>query len=104
MVLSEPTVTVHELEEGDDFFIMACDGLWDVVSGADALAYAARYMPAAGGGGSGDGGGEDSGAAAACEALVSLALKLGSADNITVVVVDLRDRGTDGAFVARAAR
>jgi len=32
LVLATPEVREHTLEEGDDFLVLATDGLWDVLS------------------------------------------------------------------------
>ncbi len=67
---------VRELCAGDDLAIVASDGLWDVIGPGEACAIAA---------GAGD-------AARAARALSEAALRKGSGDNVSVVVVDLRCR------------
>lgn len=32
MITAEPDITVTEIEEGDRFFMLACDGVWDVMT------------------------------------------------------------------------
>jgi len=74
LVLAEPDVVHRTLEPQDALLILACDGLWDAVEDAPALALALRYDdPQAG-----------------AQALVERALAYGSTDNITVAVARWR--------------
>ena len=75
-----PEVRSIQLEESDDFLILASDGLWDVVSSAEAVTAARKSLAA------------DRDAAAAAAVLVERAKQLGSTDNISVVVVLLHGR------------
>jgi len=81
LIISVPEVGEHILPEsfsGDRMFmIMACDGLWDVVTNELAVSYVRRIL-------SQDGSFEN-----CSEKLVKLALKLGSLDNVSVIVVPL---------------
>lgn len=78
LVLAECEVSVSELGEEDEFIIIACDGLWDVVSSDLAVRYVKdrirdhlhRPTPQF-----------------ACDELVRLALRLGSGDNVTAIVI-----------------
>ncbi|ETV75106.1 hypothetical protein H257_10684 [Aphanomyces astaci] len=71
---AEPDVVVHALDAiSDKFLILASDGLWDVVSNKKA-AKVALSSPSA---------------QAAAAALCKLAMKRGTHDNVTVLVVDL---------------
>ena len=72
-VTASPTVTAVPLTALDEFVIIACDGLWDVVSDAEAVAIVV---------GLGDGD-----AAKGAEALTAEAVRRGSQDNITCMVV-----------------
>jgi serine/threonine protein phosphatase PrpC len=76
-----PEVTSIHLSPEDDFVVLATDGLWDQVSSQAAVAAARRSLA------------ERNDAAAASEALVDRAQKLGSGDNISVVVLLLHGRG-----------
>ncbi|CAL9096666.1 unnamed protein product [Musa textilis] len=93
-VVSEPEVTVTEREEGDECLILASDGLWDVVSNETACDIARMCLR--GGGGDeeeeGGGGGGDALCSDAAILLTKLALARRSADNISVVVIDLRGK------------
>lgn len=72
VVSDKADLRTRKLTEEDVFLIMACDGLWDVVSSEEACKEVARAM----------GAGED-----AAEALGIKAIKRGSMDNITVLVL-----------------
>jgi serine/threonine protein phosphatase PrpC len=78
--VATPEVTSIEIGAADDFLILASDGLWDKVGPQDAVAAARRSLAA------------QKDATAAAEALIERAVKLGSDDNISVVVVLLHDR------------
>jgi serine/threonine protein phosphatase PrpC len=92
---AEPTVQV-DLARNDlrreDTFVLCSDGLWDVVGRADLLAICqALGSPAA------------STPADAAAALVDLALKRGTADNVTALVVRVKsDRPIPGAGARRS--
>ena len=75
LVLPEPECKSHNLGEGDEFMILASDGLWDVVSPEEAVkraqdAFAQGKSPTQ-----------------VSEELCDLALRLGSSDNVTIVIV-----------------
>jgi serine/threonine protein phosphatase PrpC len=80
-----PDIFTVQLVREDDALILASDGLWDGVDNAEAVG-AARRCLARGSGGAG-------GADAAARALVDRAVRRGSTDNISVVVVALHARG-----------
>jgi protein phosphatase 2C family protein 2/3 len=72
---AEPDVQEVELSEEDEFLIVACDGLWDVVSSESAVGIARRELMSS------------NDPDRCCRVLVTEALRRHSADNITVVVV-----------------
>ena len=76
-VIAQQEYTEHQLIEADRWGVIASDGLWDVVSNEDALTLVQQYY---------DQGGELKGIA---NFLCECAMKLGSEDNITVMVIDL---------------
>lgn len=103
-VSCEPEVTITERTGGDECLILASDGLWDVVTNETACGVARMCLKgkarvAVGQGVEGtaeeeEGGGEEpwSWDKACCDAsmlLTKLALARHSADNVSVVVVDL---------------
>lgn len=44
MVVATPDVEVVKLREGDEFAILACDGIWDVLSNQEAVDYARKRL------------------------------------------------------------
>ncbi|OQS03966.1 GlcNac transferase, partial [Thraustotheca clavata] len=75
-IIAEPDVTVHCLQENDAFIVIATDGLWDVFSNEAVGCFVKAYlgMPL------------DSLALK----LTKMAVELGSTDNITAIVVNVR--------------
>ncbi|CAL9244200.1 unnamed protein product [Arabidopsis halleri] len=107
-VISKPEVTVTDRVNGDDFLILASDGLWDVVSNETACSVVRMClrgkvngqlssspemeMTGLGAGNVVVGGGDfpDKACEEASLLLTRLALARQSSDNVSVVVVDLR--------------
>ena len=73
-VISEPSVTSRSLSKGDNFLLIATDGLWNFMTPPQACQVMSSVTSA-----------EE-----AATTLVNLALQQGSTDNVSVVVVDLR--------------
>jgi len=44
MVVATPDITDLELREGDEFLIIACDGIWDVMSNQEAVDFARKRI------------------------------------------------------------
>ncbi|CAN8239549.1 unnamed protein product [Cochlearia groenlandica] len=94
-VIPEPEVTFMPRSREDDCLILACDGLWDVMSNQEVCEIARRRIlmwhkkhgapPLAE-----RGKGADPACQAAAEYLSVLALRKGSKDNVSVIVVDLK--------------
>lgn len=107
-VSCEPEVTIIERTPGDDFLILASDGLWDVVSNETACRVARMCLrekirapppppeEATLGGSAGLGLQleSDSACSDASMLLTKLALARHTTDNVSVVVVDLRRSST----------
>nr|CAB3460864.1 unnamed protein product [Digitaria exilis] len=98
-VIPKPEVTVIPRAKDDDCLILASDGLWDVVSNEEACKVARRQIQLwhKNNGATAslcDEGDEstDPAAQSAADYLMRLALKKGTEDNITVIVVDLKPR------------
>eukprot|EP00299_Pterocystis_sp_00344_P010752 c4891_g1_i1.p1 GENE.c4891_g1_i1~~c4891_g1_i1.p1 ORF type:complete len:279 (-),score=68.93 c4891_g1_i1:69-905(-) len=70
-VLSYPHTSEVKLRDEDEFVIVACDGLWDVLSDQDAVEFARDFTDAE----------------KMSKALVAKALEAGTTDNVTVVCV-----------------
>lgn len=77
LVISNPFTTKIELTSKDEFMIIACDGLWDVMEDQEACNFIVENNLS-------------SDPQMASEMLIEHALKLGSADNITVMVVSFK--------------
>lgn len=101
-VTSEPDVTITERVAEDECLILASDGLWDVVSNETACGLARLCLK--GNGPSAEMKSPpnnevseyencDRACSNAALLLTKLALARGSADNVSVVVVDLRKNG-----------
>ncbi|KAF0725811.1 hypothetical protein Ae201684P_018562 [Aphanomyces euteiches] len=76
-IVAEPDVTTYELDESDQFIVMATDGLWDVLTN-EAVGSFLRA---------------NTGSMSlhdVASKLVHLAVEMGSTDNVTVVIVDVR--------------
>ncbi|XP_006854472.2 probable protein phosphatase 2C 8 [Amborella trichopoda] len=89
-VISDPEVTCTERSEDDEFLILASDGLWDVVPNDVACAVVRKCL--------GThrrphhrGKTTRSGVEAAAAMLTNIAMARGSDDNISIVVVNLRE-------------
>jgi len=82
LLLSEPTLSERLIEADDRFVILACDGVWDVLSDQQACDSVKAALASGH-----DGGGT---AADAAKKLANEAYAKGSLDNISVVVAVLR--------------
>jgi serine/threonine protein phosphatase PrpC len=76
LVVADPEVLTHEIQSGDEFFLIASDGLWDVFSSQDAVDFVRKH--------------DDRSRAARqylVQELVNEAMERGSIDNISVLLV-----------------
>jgi len=74
-VTAEPRIVEGTLGQSDELVVIACDGLWDVLTSEEAVAMARTA----------------SGPQQAAQLLREKALAWGSTDNITVIVLDMRE-------------
>ena len=44
MVVATPDITTFELQKGDEFLILACDGIWDVLSNQEAVDFVRKRI------------------------------------------------------------
>ncbi|KAL2333284.1 hypothetical protein Fmac_014497 [Flemingia macrophylla] len=104
-VISEPEVTVTERSDEDECLILASDGLWDVVSNETACGVVKMCLmsqkrrppsPPASPGAEVTADGSDRACSDASILLTKLALARQSADNVSVVVIDLRKERVGG--------
>lgn len=79
------------LQEGDDFLIIGSDGLWDTISNQEAAEIVFRCA-------------EKMGLQSCAELLTSAAIRKGSMDNVTALVIDLRCHRALRGPVADVAR
>lgn len=85
-VSADPEITILPRAMDDDFLILACDGLWDVISDEEACRLVQRCFGRAA---------ERSASQVSCcrvaaTVLSRAAFERGSSDNVSVVVIDLR--------------
>eukprot|EP00123_Amoebidium_parasiticum_P009158 comp19288_c0_seq1/m.22120 comp19288_c0_seq1/g.22120 ORF comp19288_c0_seq1/g.22120 comp19288_c0_seq1/m.22120 type:complete len:507 (-) comp19288_c0_seq1:940-2460(-) len=88
-VVSDCDYSSTELGNGESFLCLACDGLWDVMEPRNVIDFVDKHAV------------EGKPSSEIAKALVKHALGLGSADNISVIVVFFKDRAL--AAVAAAA-
>jgi len=84
-VIARPEVTILGRRPDDELLLLASDGLWDVLSNAEAVTLARRCLARA----RARGASRASAARIAATVLTRAAVDRGSRDNVTVVVVDL---------------
>lgn len=80
MVIAKPEWCEIELSGQDEFLILACDGLWEVMTPEDAVQAVLPFLPDL---------------QLGSEKLVETALRLGTTDNVTAIVVSLVKEGDD---------
>lgn len=74
----EPDIEIHERTDGDDVLLLACDGLWDVLSTEEAVNEVRRIYASG-----------EKDAVKIAEEMLDISLERGSKDNISCVVVKL---------------
>jgi len=74
-LIADPWIKTIQLQEEDHFCIVACDGLWDVITYQEACSFVSDVFTNV-----------DSPQTAA-ELLVNKAYEMGSLDNITVLII-----------------
>lgn len=79
-VSCEPTFEVEEREDGDQFLVLACDGIWDVMSNDEVAQYLLDSTAA---------GIADTGELA--EALIDECLAKGSRDNMSAIIIAFKN-------------
>jgi serine/threonine protein phosphatase PrpC len=83
MVTCYPEIAVHIRDkEMDKFVVLACDGVWDVMSNAEAISYLVTIVPATA---------SENTAESMAYSLIDLALNLNSTDNLSAIVVRLNE-------------
>ncbi|EFJ47935.1 hypothetical protein VOLCADRAFT_61058 [Volvox carteri f. nagariensis] len=98
-IIPEPEVSVVCRTEDDDFLLLASDGLWDVMANQEATNLCIRCIKRA----REKGASRNAAVRIAASVLTKAAIDRGSKDNVTVVIVDLRnDRPGAGGAAAPA--
>jgi protein phosphatase 1B len=77
-----PDIFLHYRSPQDDVLLLACDGLWDVMSNAEAISELNGYLTE---------GGADAPLDVVASRMLDSSLQKGSKDNISAVIVDLRN-------------
>ncbi|KAG1680752.1 hypothetical protein FOA52_008085 [Chlamydomonas sp. UWO 241] len=90
-IIPEPEVSVLTRAPEDEFLLLASDGLWDVMSNQETADLAARCLARA----VEKGAGRKAAVRIAASVLTKAAIDRGSKDNVTVVIVDLREPSTE---------
>ena len=80
MVSCYPDIAVHTRSTTDHLLLLACDGVWDVISNCQAISYLQDFVIRAD---------PDVTSEGMAESLIELALEAGSTDNISAIVVQL---------------
>ncbi|OQS02034.1 phosphatase 2C [Thraustotheca clavata] len=75
-VSAEPDIKTQHRSKEDEFLILACDGIWDVMTNDDACDFVRSLMNKG-----------ESNMGLICEELLDHCLQLGSRDNMSVVIV-----------------
>lgn len=88
-VSPEPEVKVVERSPLDQFLVLACDGIWDVMSNEDVALFVLKLVK--------EGADPDAGVCRIARELIDHCLAAGSRDNMTVVVVALPGAPKPGA-------
>lgn len=87
LVTAVPDVKSFTLQRNTDFIILACDGLWDVMSSSEAIKLSYQWLL------------ETQNLNKVCEKLVETALNRNSMDNITCMIVTFHDLSINNNLV-----
>lgn len=92
MVVATPDIEEFSLEEGDEFLVIACDGIWDVLTNQEAVDFVRKRLKA--------GEGLKSICEQMCDACLAPDLKglCRGADNMSVIVVLFKKHARLGGF------
>lgn len=97
LVIAFPDIAVHERNYAEDeVLVLACDGVWDVVTNEEAISFVTSLLN----GTSEKGAGAPASSLACAEALIDWALERESSDNISAIVVKLPGEAAAGGSKA----
>jgi len=88
-VVAVPDIKVEQFTDSDIFAVLACDGVWDVMSNQEVLDFIAPMITSLAKTAGGTGAAIQHACAKACDSLIEECLKRGSTDNMSVIVVVL---------------
>lgn len=83
LIIADPEFVQETISVEDSFMLLACDGIWDVLTAEEAVRFVSQQLED-----------ENNTAQEAAENLVQFALKLGSTDNVTVIVVQFHSHNS----------
>lgn len=75
-VVSDADVVCHDLDGSEDYLVVACDGVWDVLDGGEVVECMVKHLTSPSGS-----------KETAARALIEFAKAEGSGDNMTAIVV-----------------
>ncbi|CAH2355046.1 putative protein phosphatase 2C homolog 1 [[Candida] railenensis] len=75
LVIGKPYTTATEICEDDEFMILACDGLWDVISDLKAVQFVAKLLE------------QEDNPSTIAKKLCQLAMDSSTTDNVTIMIV-----------------
>lgn len=78
-VIANPEIRHHQLTDNDDFLIIACDGVWDVIDNQTAVTIVKKSLDIV----------KDD-VQKAADVLKNEALRRGSTDNVSVMIINLK--------------
>lgn len=81
MVSCYPDIAIHERTVNDELLVLACDGVWDVISNVESINFLQDIILSED---------EEASSESMAEALIELALSASSTDNISAVIVKLK--------------
>ena len=81
LLTAEPEIQSTSLGQAHAFVVLATDGLWDVLDGEEAVRVVSNLLK------------EGKAPSECCAELVARALRLGSGDNVTALVVEFAAAG-----------
>jgi protein phosphatase 2C len=84
-VTHKPEIFKYKLKKNDKFFILACDGLWDVISNQDACNFVLQKLNETSKISTINGNSKNN----IAQALAEYAIKNGSTDNVSIILIFL---------------
>lgn len=96
-----PDIAIHKRSSLDKLVVLACDGIWDVMSNSESISYLMEIIPKipssdnnSSNSSNSVGNNSEESALGLAESLIKLALNMGSTDNLSAIVVKLQSKLT----------